>query len=324
MLKVLSSSNLKSLDLKTIENKKISSLMLMKRACERFIKWFISKFSQSNKIQIFCGFGNNGGDALLISNMLYDRGYNVKVFILNNKDKISKDCLIQLNNLNKKIPIYDINQNMISEIKDSEIIIDGLFGYGLSRKLENPCGDLMKHLNNLKGKKISIDIPSGISSDKVYGNVFFNSDYVFTFQTPKLSFFFPEYINLIGKVVIKDIGLDKNALDKLLPLASVIEKSDIKKNIISRSLISHKGTFGHGLIISGSKGKMGACVMSCKASLKSGIGLLSVYVPKIGESIIQTSVPEAMVITDKENDYISSIPKLEVFNSIHLCCFFII
>ena len=190
MLKVLSSSNLKSLDLKTIENKKISSLILMKRACERFIKWFISKFSQSNKIQIFCGFGNNGGDALLISNMLYDRGYNVKVFILNNKDKISKDCLIQLNNLNKKIPIYDINQNMISEIKDSEIIIDGLFGYGLSRKLENPCVDLMKHLNNLKGKKISIDIPSGISSDKVYGNVFFNSDYVFTFQTPKLSFFF--------------------------------------------------------------------------------------------------------------------------------------
>ena len=318
MLKVLSSSNLKSLDLKTIENKKISSLMLMKRACERFIKWFISKFSQSNKIQIFCGFGNNGGDALLISNMLYDRGYNVKVFILNNKDKISKDCLIQLNNLNKKIPIYDINQNMISEIKDSEIIIDGLFGYGLSRKLENPCVDLMKHLNNLKGKKISIDIPSGISSDKVYGNVFFNSDYVFTFQTPKLSFFFPEYLNLIGQVVIKDIGLDKNALDKLLPLASVIEKSDIKKNIINRSLISHKGTFGHGLIISGSKGKMGACVMSCKASLKSGIGLLSVYVPKIGELMIQTSVPEAMVITDKENDYISSIPKLEVFNSIGL------
>ena len=250
MLKVLSSSNLKSLDLKTIENKKISSLMLMKRACERFIKWFISKFSQSNKIQIFCGFGNNGGDALLISNMLYDRGYNVKVFILNNKDKISKDCLIQLNNLNKKIPIYDIN--------------------------------------------------------------------VFTFQTPKLSFFFPEYLNLIGKVVIKDIGLDKNALYKILSLASVIEKSDIKKNIISRSLISHKGTFGHGLIISGSKGKMGACVMSCKASLKSGIGLLSVYVPKIGELMIQTSVPKAMVITDKENDYISSIPKLEVFNSIGL------
>ena len=190
MLKVLSSSNLKSLDLKTIENQRISSLKLMERACESFKTWFISKFSKSNDLQIFCGFGNNGGDALLISNKLYDSGYNVKVFFLNHQNKISKDCLIQLNNLNKKIPIFNINENIISKIKDSEIIIDGLFGYGLSRKLEDPCMGLIKHLNNLKGKKISIDIPSGISPDEVLGNVFFNSDYIFTFQTPKLSFFF--------------------------------------------------------------------------------------------------------------------------------------
>jgi len=318
MLKVLSSLNLKSLDLKTIKNKKISSLILMERACESFIKWYVSKFSKSNKIQIFCGFGNNGGDALLISNMLYERGYKLKVFILNHENKISKDCSIQLNNLNKEISVHNINENMISTIQDSEIIIDGLFGYGLSRKLRDPFIGLIKHLNNLKGKKISIDVPSGISPDKVYGNVFFNSDYTFTFQTPKLSFFFPEYINFIGKVIIKDIGLDKDVLDKLLPLASLIEKSDIKKNLINRSLISHKGTFGHGLIMSGSKGKMGACIMSCKAALKSGIGLLSVYIPKIGESMIQTSVPEAMTITDIENDYISTIPKLESFNSIGL------
>ena len=316
MLKALSSSNLKSLDLKTIENQRISSLKLMERACESFKTWFISKFSKSNDLQIFCGFGNNGGDALLISNKLYDSGYNVKVFFLNHQNKISKDCLIQLNNLNKKIPIFNINENIISKIKDSEIIIDGLFGYGLSRKLEDPCMGLIKHLNNLKGKKISIDIPSGISPNEVLGNVFFNSDYIFTFQTPKLSFFFPEYINFIGKVLITDIGLDKDVLDKLLPSASLIEKNDIKKKIISRSLISHKGTFGHGLIISGSRGKMGACIMSCKASLKSGIGLLSVYVPKIGESIIQTSVPEAMTITDTKKNHISAIPKLEVFNSI--------
>jgi len=316
MLKVLSSKNLKSLDLKTIENQNISSLILMRRACDSFITWFLSQFSKSNKIQIFCGFGNNGGDALLISNILYDIGYNIKVYFLNHQKKISNNCLIQLNNLNDKIPVQDINENIISKIKDSEIIIDGLFGYGLSRKLENPCIGLVKHLNNLKGKKISIDIPSGISSDKVIGDVFFKSDYTFTFQTPKLSFFFPEYINLIGKVIIRDIGLDKDILDKLSPLASLIEKNDIRKKMINRSLISHKGTFGHGLIISGSKGKMGACIMSCKASLKSGIGLLSVYVPKVGESIIQTSLPEAMTITDINNNHISTIPKLEVFNSI--------
>ena len=314
MLKVLSKESLKELDKKTIKRQGISSLKLMERACVNFIKWFENKFPNTNKIKVFCGSGNNGGDALCISRMLLERNYKVKVFFFQPKKTLSKECSFHLNKLKeRKIHVYDINKISINKIKDSDVIIDGLFGYGLSRKLRKSLIKLVNHINSLSAKKISIDMPSGISTEKVLDGVFINSDFTITFQMPKLSFYFQEYLNHIGEVVVLDIGLDKEFIMKSAPLAYIIEENDIKEKLSIRKINSHKGTFGHGLIIAGSKGKMGACIMSCKAALKSGIGLLSAYIPRVGEHMIQTSVPEAMAITDSSMNEITSYPDLNLY-----------
>jgi len=317
MLKVFSSKQLKFLDQKTIEKQRITSLKLMKKACDAFLKWFEPRFSKSDRIKIFCGSGNNGGDALCISRMLLERNYKVKVFFFQAKKTPTKECLFHLEELKKKkILIYDINNISIKNINDSDVIIDGIFGYGLSRKLNEPLIKLINHINSLSAIKISIDMPSGIPTEKVIDSVFIHSDFTITFQTPKLSFYFQEYLSFIGEIVILNLGLDKELIKKLDPIAYLIEQSDIKVKLFDRKLNSHKGTFGHGLIIAGGKGKMGACIMACKAALKSGIGLLTSYVPGVGENIIQTSVPEAMLITDKSNIKITSFPKLDSYKVI--------
>ena len=115
MLKVFSSKQLKLLDQKTIEKQKITSLKLMKKACDAFLKWFEPRFSKSDRIKIFCGSGNNGGDALCISRMLLERNYKVKVFFFQAKKTPTKECLFHLEELKKKkILIYDINNISIS------------------------------------------------------------------------------------------------------------------------------------------------------------------------------------------------------------------
>ena len=314
MLKVLSKESLKKLDKKTIERQGISSLKLMERACVNFIKWFEDKFPNTNKVKVLSGSGNNGGDALLISKMLLEKNYDVKVFLYQSKKTLSKECAFHLNKLKeKKIHIYDINKISIHKIKDSDVIIDGLFGYGLSRKLRQPLINLVNHINSLSAKKISIDMPSGISTEKVLDGVFINSDFTITFQMPKLSFYFQEYLNSIGEVVVLDIDLDKEFIMKSLPLAYIIEKNDVKEKLSIRKKNSHKGTFGHGLIIAGSKGKIGACMLSWKAALKAGIGLLTAYIPRVGEHMMQTSVPEAMTIVDSSMNEITSFPDLNLY-----------
>jgi len=317
MIKIISGRDIKLLDVITIEKEGISSLQLMERACMTFIKWFKSNFSNSNKIKIFCGSGNNGGDALLISKILIEMKYNVQVFFLNGNISSSDECIFHLNSIKKKrIVSYNINKISVNEIQDCDIIIDGLFGSGLSRKLDKSLSSLIEHINSLNAKKISIDIPSGIPMDMIIDSTCMNSDFTITFQLPKFSFYFPEYSNFIGKIITLDIGLNKEFITKSDSLAHIVEESDIKKNLFSRKKNSHKGNYGHGLIIAGSKGKMGACIMASNAALKSGIGLLSTYIPGVGEHIMQTSVPEAMTITDSFLNEITSFPDLKKYTVI--------
>ena len=124
----------------------------------------------------------------------------------------------------------------------------------------------------------------------------------------------PEYSNYLGKIIVLDIGLEKTFIENAYGIAFFIEERDIKNKILSRPNNSHKGNFGHGLIIAGSRGMMGACVLALRAALKSGMGLLTSYTAKKGEIIVQTSVPEAMIIIDNEMDAISSFPPLDPYS----------
>ena len=294
MLKILSGDDIKNLDRYTIEKQNITSLKLMDRAVNIFLNWYTSNYSSKESINIFCGVGNNGGDGLQAACILKEKGYKVEIYIVGDSKRFTKECLCHLKSAkNKKIKIVSITNELQSQISKSDIIIDAIFGSGLSRKLDTSTSKLVDYINSSKSK-------------------FIRSDVTLTFQLPKLSFYMPEYSNYLGKIIVLDIGLEKTFIENAYGIESFIEKRDIKNKILSRPNNSHKGNFGHGLIIAGSRGMMGACVLALRAALKSGMGLLTSYTAKKGEIIVQTSVPEAMIIIDNEMDAISSFPPFSV------------
>ena len=132
-------------------------------------------------------------------------------------------------------------------------------------------------------------------------------DHTLTFQSPKLAFFLPETAPFVANFDILEIGLDIDYLRSTEPLAQLIEKIEARRFYQAREKFGHKGTYGHALIVAGSYGKMGAAVLSTTAAFRTGAGMVSAFVPKCGYNILQTTVPEAMVITDKEENLLSDV-----------------
>ncbi len=314
-MKILITSQIKELDQYTIQNEPIESIQLMNRAASCFIDRFCSEVPPNSRIFIFAGFGNNGGDALAIANFLYLFGYSlVSTYLFNTENKLSPDCESQKEILQQHpgVQFTEITDKFsLPTIHEGDIVIDGLFGSGLNKPLAKGFASVVKFINKSKARVYSIDIPSGLFGEDNSEN---NDDTIikayktFTFQSPRLSFFLAENAEYTGDWEVLDIGLHPDALQKTPTPYYYTEKTEISKILKSRSQFAHKGHFGHSLIISGSRGKMGAAVLSSKACLKSGSGLLTTHVPGCGYSIIQTAFPEAMVSTDSTKDYISEIP----------------
>ncbi len=314
-MKIFSSSQIKELDQYTIKNEPIESYQLMNRAASRFFDRFCSEISGNPRIFIFAGFGNNGGDALAIANFLSTSGYtSVFTYLFNTENKLSPDCETQ-RDLLRTLP--DISFTEITDkfsppiIQEGDIIIEGLFGSGLNKPLSGGFASVVKFINKSKAKIYSIDIPSGLFGEDNSENnpeTIIKADKTFTFQCPKLSFFFLENAYYTGIWEILNIGLNPNILNETLTPYHFTEKNDISQILKIRSKFAHKGNFGHALIIAGSNGKMGSAVLSAKACLKSGTGLVTCHVPACGYPIIQTAFPEAMASVDSMEDHISDVP----------------
>ena len=223
MLKILSGHDIKNLDRYTIEKQNITSLKLMDRAVNVFLNWYTSNYSSKESINIFCGVGNNGGDGLQAACILKEKGYKVEIYIVGDSKRFTKECLYHLKNAkNKKIKIVSITNESQSQISKSDIIIDAIFGSGLSRKLDTLTSKLVDYINSSKSKIISIDIPTGIPANSYIKSNFIRSDFTLTFQLPKLSFYMPEYSNYIGKIIVLDIGLEKTFIENADGIASVM------------------------------------------------------------------------------------------------------
>jgi len=321
-MKVFTTEQIRKIDEYTINNEPISSIDLMERAARACCNWIMDNFSKDTLFLLFAGPGNNGGDTWALARLLLNEGYgNIKIFYLNT-GKFSNDCETnkkRLENLKPDIIHKIESENDFPIIPNNCVIIDGLFGSGLKRPLENLPAQLVNYINNTKSKIISIDIPSGLFGEDNLNNNLNNiikATWTLTFQFPKLSFFFAENEVYTGKWIILDIGLHKDIIDNTQTNYYFIEKDDIKKIVKPRKKFSHKGTFGHSLIISGSYGMSGAAVLSAKACLRSGSGLVTVHIPEKCYTILQTTVPEAIISIDKSKKFFSTIPQLMKYNSI--------
>lgn len=314
-MKILNTQQIREADNFTILNEPIESILLMERAANQFVHAFINDFgTTSSIIHIFCGTGNNGGDGLAVARLLYNQGYSIKVYTLTSHS--SPDYLInldKLDNLNPELAQPIINIKDLPEPSASDIIIDALLGTGLNRPLSGKTKDLIIFLNKTNCTKISIDIPTGLFADQANteGDIIFKPDIVYTFQAPKLSFLLPENESFVREFKVLDIGLAKNYLKEVESKNTYIEQSDIKNQLLQRTKFTHKGTYGHSLIIAGSYGKTGAALLASKANLRAGSGMLTTHVPIKSVDVLQTYVPEAMSSIDIDEYCFSQLPDLQ-------------
>ncbi len=321
-MKILNSSQVRQADAYTIEHEPISSVDLMERAAYKCFDWIKNKIERTRKIKVICGLGNNGGDGLVIARLLLKAGYDTDVIILRHSDncsenfKINEDRLIKL----KKKNIIEVKEiSKFPLLNDNDVIIDAIFGSGLSKPIEGLISEVVEKMNKCKGYVIAIDIPSGLFSEDNSANnhkAIVNADVTLTFQVTKLSFLLPQNYLFVGEWYLLDIGLDKEFINSLSSIYHFVEEDDIRQMLKPREKFAHKGNFGHALLISGSYGKMGAAVLGAKACLRSGAGLVTVHIPKSGYNILQTAVPEAMVSPDKSEEFISSLPGISKYNAI--------
>ncbi len=297
-MKILSAEQIRKWDEFTILNEPVSSLDLMERAAATCTAWIEEKF-KDKVFKIFCGKGNNGGDGLAIARKLAEKNILCDVYIIESGSSGTDDFQANLNRLHScPVQIHFIQHpDFFPEIDKKNVVIDALFGSGLNRPLQGLAASLVEHINLAHATVIAIDLPGGMFSDKATNTeAVIIAQHTLTFQTLKLCFLFPENERFFGNLHILDIGLHPGYSTTINSFYNYVDTGIIKKIYRPRKDFSHKGTYGHALIIAGEKGKMGAAVMCTKACLRAGAGLVSAMIPEDEFTIIQTAVPEAMAI----------------------------
>lgn len=302
MKNLLNSEQMRNVDVYTVEHQGVSLIDLMERAAYRFVEVFRETFDDRGQhISILCGQGNNGGDGLAIARLLDNNGYeNILVYTINFSVKQSSDYAKKLKRLTKEKIRHTIitEPNQFENVK-TDLIIDAILGSGLNRPLMGKYAELANKVNNLNKTVVSVDVPTGFPSEGLieenYKGV--KADLVICFQRPKLNFFFPESVAALNQFVVVDIQLDEDFIES--------QQSDWK--LISNPLVkprknfTHKGTYGHALIVAGNTTTMGAGLLAAQACLHAGAGLTTLCLPQSGLIALNTTLPEVMALPRSEH-----------------------
>lgn len=322
MIKIFPTNKVKELDQYTIEHEPINSIDLVERAATMFVHEFCRRYSKQTRIVIFAGQGNNGADALAISRLLNEESYKVETYLFNPTEHLSLECE------QNKQRLYEMEHVEFTEVTQSfeppvlgyrDVVIDGLFGSGLNRPLTGGFAGLVNYINQSEAEVVSIDIPSGLFGEDNRTNdpeAIIKANLTLTFGFPKLAFLFAENDEYVGEWKVLDIGIHPDAVYKTPSPYTFVTEDDISASLIPRERFAHKGTFGHALLIAGSRGKMGAALLAAKACLRSGAGLLTVHIPTRAESFFQTAFPEAMLSFDTNPDFFTTVPDVSTYAAV--------
>ncbi|PAC32853.1 NAD(P)H-hydrate dehydratase [Flectobacillus sp. BAB-3569] len=318
MRKIFDTQQIRNWDAYTIAQEPIASIDLMERASIAFTDRLLSLFSDKD-FTIFCGKGNNGGDGLAIARMLVAMNRKVEVYVVDYSAQASPDFVVNYDRLTSLTTIHPIKSlKDFPVIGQNCVVVDAILGSGTNRPVEGILKDVIQEINQSKLPVISVDIASGlyVSQPIARGNTIIQPDYTLTFEAPKLAFLMPQNQLYVGEWECLPIGLSKEYVQNTSTSFFWTDMVSLKK----RAKFSHKGTFGHALLAVGSYGSIGAAVLSAKACLRSGVGLLTTYIPACGYEIMQASVPEAMCQTDPAEKELSVCPDLEKYTVIGIGC----
>ncbi|HOZ87693.1 MAG TPA: NAD(P)H-hydrate dehydratase [Bacteroidia bacterium] len=322
-MKILSAEQTRAVDAFTIQNEPIAGIDLMERAAMACFRRLIKLIRLEEEVIVFCGKGNNGGDGLAIARLLIEQGFDCKTIVVNYKEHFSPDAEINFKRLIEKY------QSRVLEINSAEallqigaekntVIIDALTGTGISKALEGLLAEVIIFLNKNFKKIISIDLPSGLFPDASSkdNKAVVRSALTLTLQLPKLAMMMAENKKYVPEFEILDIGLNASAIEANNSGYHYVTKKDISTLLKPRDKFSHKGQFGHALLLAGSKGKSGAALISARACLRSGAGLLTVHSTLETLNALSIALPEAMSEQDPRTDFISEVNHPENYEAI--------
>ncbi len=298
-MKLFNTEQIREWDAYTIQHEPISSAALMERAAMACVEWMVQRNCLSRSIKIFCGKGNNGGDGLATARILMDRGLQPKIFILEFGSMGTADFQVTLQLLQQSSADIHFIQDasFFPDIDTEDLVIDTLFGTGINRPLTGISAGLVNHLNQSGAQVISVDLPSGMALEQSsLGTAVVRASHTLSFQRLKRCLLMAENADCFGDISILDIGLHPGYPETTETVFETIAPGFIKEIFKPRDTFSHKGNFGHALLFAGNQGKMGAAVLTAKACMRSGPGLLTMNVPSTYASIIHSSIPEAMVM----------------------------
>lgn len=287
-------NQMKMADSYTIREKGIPSLELMERAAAACVNVIQKKESDLTHICIVCGSGNNGGDGFAIARMFLIKGFKVTAVMVGNPEHCTEEMSYQKE-------IFEKAGGMTCDkfaADEYSIIIDAVFGVGLSREITGKYYEIIQRMNESDGVKVAVDIPSGISADTgaVLG-IAFRADYTVTFQREKLGLVLYPGREYAGELTTVDIGISEEPFGRDSTVAYTLELDDYKKMLPRRRPDSNKGSYGRILIIAGSLGMSGAACLNGLAAYRTGAGLVQIYTDKENRIILQTQLPEAIIRT---------------------------
>ncbi|MDD7402344.1 MAG: NAD(P)H-hydrate dehydratase [Butyribacter sp.] len=295
----------KKIDMISIQDVGIPSCVLMERASLKIADCICENIkSVSKKVFVISGTGNNGGDGIAAGRILAERGYQVTFCLIGDEKKASEEMKLQLAIIRKLgfLVATDFSENAVLPDRDS-IIIDALFGIGLSREVTGRYAECINWMNQMESTIVSVDIPSGIdaSTANVLG-VAVKADYTVTFGVNKLGLVLFPGMQYAGKVLVEDIGFPKDVIKREASGICSYEMCDIVEKFPKRIIQSNKGSYGKVLVIAGSEYISGAAFFSAKAAYLMGCGLVHVVSHRNNREMLQTKLPEALFTFYQEND----------------------
>lgn len=321
-MKILTCAQQKEADAYTIANESILSINLMEKAAALLTEAVCKRWDKSHRIVVFAGPGNNGGDAVAMARLLFLKNYEVEVFLFNVTGVLSDECLTNVRRLKEcGCPNYTevSSQFNFPKLTADDIVIDGLFGLGLNKPLSGGFAAVVKYINASPSTVVSIDVPSGLMGEDNSYNVrqhIIQADLTLTIQMPKLAFLFAENEELVGEWETINIGISKEFIENTETRYFITEASEMQRLLKPRRKFAHKGNFGHGLLVTGSYGMGGASVLSARACIRSGIGLLTVHTPVCNHALLQISVPEVIVQDDVHERFFAEPVDLDNYQAV--------
>lgn len=315
IMKILTAQQIKALDRENITQFDTPSIELMERASGVLCERLCEEYDTNTPFMVFAGPGNNGGDGLALSRMLGQKGYDVEVYLFNTRSALSDDCQTNKERLLETdgARLHEITTQFdLPKLSEGVVIVEALFGTGMSRPLAGGFRLLAEFINNSGHRVVSVDLPAGMmdvdtDTPMEADTVIVRADETFTFHCLKPCMLLADNQQYVGKLEVLDIGLNDSNIHYQELTYCATTKAEARQMIRPRDAFGHKGTFGHALMIAGSKGMAGASVLGARAALRSGLGKLTVGCPECNLQTLQVCVPECVVAVGRKKDAVSAV-----------------